>query len=108
MNEFMVAVDCYHLLPSGQGAIYNIPRLTGGAVPRFLRKAFPSRSGLDISPQEMAFGPPKKGSSPIFTQIFTLRALALWHTVHIPIGVALFITAFVHIIAAIYYATLLR
>lgn len=36
------------------------------------------------------------------------RALALWHTVHIPIGVALFITAFVHIVAAIYYATLLR
>lgn len=36
------------------------------------------------------------------------RLLALWHAVHIPIGMALFTAAFVHIIAAIYYATLLR
>jgi len=36
------------------------------------------------------------------------RMLSLWHAVHIPIGVALFTAAFVHIVAAIYYATLLR
>lgn len=36
------------------------------------------------------------------------RALAIWHTVHIPIGVALFVTAFIHAGAALYYATLLR
>jgi hypothetical protein len=36
------------------------------------------------------------------------RTLSLWHAVHIPIGLALFTTAFVHIGAAIYYATLLR
>lgn len=36
------------------------------------------------------------------------RMLALWHSIHIPIGMALFTAAFVHIIAAIYYATLLR
>ena len=36
------------------------------------------------------------------------RLLALWHTVHIPIGIALFISAFVHIGAALYYATLLK
>jgi hypothetical protein len=36
------------------------------------------------------------------------RLLALWHTIHIPIGVALFATAFVHMAAAFYYATLLR
>lgn len=36
------------------------------------------------------------------------RLLALWHTIHIPIGVALFATAFVHMIGAIYYATLLQ
>ena len=34
--------------------------------------------------------------------------MALWHTVHIPIGMALFVSAFVHIGAALYYATLLR
>ena len=36
------------------------------------------------------------------------RMLAVWRTVHIPIGVALFVSAFVHIGGAIYYATLLR
>lgn len=36
------------------------------------------------------------------------RLLALWHALHIPIGIALFISAFVHIGGALYYATLLR
>jgi hypothetical protein len=36
------------------------------------------------------------------------RALATWHAVHIPLGVALFTAAFVHIVGALYYATLLR
>jgi hypothetical protein len=36
------------------------------------------------------------------------RLMALWHTVHIPIGMALFVSAFVHIGAALYYATLLK
>jgi hypothetical protein len=36
------------------------------------------------------------------------QLMALWHTVHIPIGIALFVSAFVHIGAALYYATLLR
>jgi hypothetical protein len=36
------------------------------------------------------------------------RLMALWHTIHIPIGMALFTAAFVHITAAIYYATLLK
>lgn len=35
------------------------------------------------------------------------RLLGLWHTVHVPLGVVLFTTAVIHIIAAIYYATLL-
>ncbi len=35
------------------------------------------------------------------------RMLGLWHTIHIPLGVVLFTTALIHIIAAIYYATLL-
>ncbi len=36
------------------------------------------------------------------------RLMALWHTVHIPIGMALFLSAFVHIGAALYYATFLK
>ena len=36
------------------------------------------------------------------------RTLATWHAIHIPLGMALFVMAFVHIGAAVYYATLLR
>jgi hypothetical protein len=36
------------------------------------------------------------------------QLMALWHTVHIPIGMALFVSAFVHIGAALYFATLLK
>lgn len=36
------------------------------------------------------------------------RALATWHTIHVPIGMAMFVVAFVHIAATLYYATLLR
>ena len=36
------------------------------------------------------------------------RLMSLWHTVHIPIGMALFVSAFVHAGAALYYATFLK
>lgn len=36
------------------------------------------------------------------------QMMALWHTIHIPIGIVLFISAFVHIGAALYYATFLK
>jgi xanthosine utilization system XapX-like protein len=36
------------------------------------------------------------------------RLLAVWHIIHIPIGMALFTAAFIHIGAALYYSTLLR
>jgi hypothetical protein len=44
----------------------------------------------------------------IRTLAIARRLMSLWHTVHIPIGMALFSAAFIHIIAAIYYATLLH
>ena len=36
------------------------------------------------------------------------QLMALWHTIHIPIGMALFVSAFVHMGAALYYATFLK
>ncbi len=36
------------------------------------------------------------------------RMFAIWHAIHIPIGIALFTAAFIHVGAALYYATLLR
>lgn len=36
------------------------------------------------------------------------RALATWHTIHIPLGMTMFVVAFAHIAAALYYGTLMR
>ena len=36
------------------------------------------------------------------------QLLSIWHAVHIPIGMLLFFAAFVHIVGAVYYASLLR
>jgi hypothetical protein len=36
------------------------------------------------------------------------RWMSIWHAIHIPLGMALFIAAFLHIGAALYYATLLH
>ena len=36
------------------------------------------------------------------------QMMSLWHTIHIPIGIALFISAFVHLGGAVYYATFLK
>ncbi len=34
------------------------------------------------------------------------RILALWHTIHVPLGIALFMVAFIHIGVTVYYVTL--
>ena len=49
-----------------------------------------------------------EGSSSAEALKHARRLMALWHTIHIPIGMALFIAAFVHIGAALYYATFLN
>jgi hypothetical protein len=36
------------------------------------------------------------------------RALATWHTIHIPLGMMMFVVGFTHIAAALYYGTLMR
>lgn len=36
------------------------------------------------------------------------RLFSLWHTIHIPLGLTLFLVAFIHIGAAIYYSMLLK
>jgi hypothetical protein len=38
----------------------------------------------------------------------TRRMFSLWHMIHIPLGLVLFTAALIHIVATIYYATLLR
>ena len=83
---------------------------------------------LETARQEVAHPSPEDGASPGATrgreraasrrlrelerQMAALRwarrTLATWHTIHIPLGMALFVTAVAHIGGAVYYATLLR
>lgn len=42
------------------------------------------------------------------SQVSVRRAMGTWTSIHIPLGVALFTAAFVHVAAALYYATLSR
>jgi hypothetical protein len=35
------------------------------------------------------------------------RLLSIWHAAHTPLGIALFMAAFLHVAAAVYYAILL-
>jgi hypothetical protein len=44
----------------------------------------------------------------IHSLMATRRLLALWHLFHIPLGAVLFTLAFIHIGAALYYATFLK
>lgn len=44
----------------------------------------------------------------MISMALTRRLLGLWHAIHIPVGMALFAAALIHIIAAIYYATILH
>ncbi len=39
---------------------------------------------------------------------FVRRVLALWHVIHVPLGIVLFTLAFIHVGAAVYYVTLAR
>jgi hypothetical protein len=44
----------------------------------------------------------------IDTMAAARRLLSIWHSVHIPIGMALFVAAGAHIVAALHFATLLK
>ena len=41
------------------------------------------------------------------SMVLARRLFAVWHTIHIPMGMVLFAAALIHIVAAVYYATLL-
>jgi hypothetical protein len=75
--------------------------VVSGFVGRYIYTLIPrSLEGLEMdattSPQQEA------------ALVRARRLLSLWHAIHIPIGMALFTASFIHIGAALYYATLLR
>jgi hypothetical protein len=101
-----------------------VPRTADGAVV----EAMALQAMLDAARREAASGSTPEAAAPpelvqqrrvagrrlreLERQMAALRwsrrALATWHTIHVPIGMVMFTMAFVHIAAALYYATLLR
>jgi xanthosine utilization system XapX-like protein len=86
---------------AGATTLLTILIVVSGFVGRYIYTQIPrTLEGVEI---ETSFGQ--------FQAAALSRArhlLAVWHVIHIPIGMALFTAAFIHIGAALYYATLLK
>jgi hypothetical protein len=44
----------------------------------------------------------------IASLMFVRKVLSLWHAIHVPLGMTLFATAFIHILLSLYYVTLAK
>ena len=83
---------------AGATTLLTVIIVVSGFVGRYIFTRIPrTLDGLEI-----------EGSLPQEALKQARRLMALWHTVHIPIGMALFVSAFVHMGAALYYATFLK
>ena len=83
---------------AGVTALFTVIIVISGFIGRYIFTRIPrSMEGLEI-----------EGTLSQEALKQARRMMALWHTIHIPIGIVLFISAFVHIGAALYYATFLK
>jgi hypothetical protein len=83
---------------AGAVTLLTIIIVVSGAVGRYIYTRIPrTMDGLEI-----------EGTLSETALRQARQLMALWHTVHIPIGMALFVSAFFHIGGALYYATLLK
>jgi hypothetical protein len=86
---------------AGAVTLLTILIVISGFVGRYIYTRIPrSLEGIELS-----------GTAGHAQEVVLARSrqmLATWHAVHIPIGIALFVAAFIHIGAALTYATLLR
>ncbi len=82
---------------AGVVTLLTIMIVISGFIGRYIYTAFPRTSNA-VTTATVGAGP---------YLIHSRRDwLPVWHTIHIPIGLALFTAAFIHIIAALYFATL--
>ena len=83
---------------AGAVTLLTIVIVLSGIIGRYIYTRIPrTTEGLEI-----------EGTLSEFALRQARQLMSLWHTVHIPIGMALFISAFAHIGGAIYYSTLLK
>lgn len=83
---------------AGVVTLFTVIIVISGFVGRYIYTRVPrTLDGVELS-----------GTVPEEVLRRTRQLMALWHTIHIPIGIALFVSAFIHIGAALYYATFLK
>jgi hypothetical protein len=86
---------------AGATTLLTILIVISGFIGRYIYTQIPrSLDGVEIETPS--------GQSQAASLARARRLLAGWHIIHIPIGMALFTAAFIHIGAALYYATLLK
>jgi len=106
--ELPEGVALESLLPAGQGLFAWVVDLRAYVARRRVRRSLTTRTIDALEKMVVAQRRTKDLRSSLDSLATARKLLAVWHTVHIPLGMALFVAAFVHIGAALYYATLLR
>jgi hypothetical protein len=86
---------------AGITTLLTIIIVLSGFIGRYIYTRIPrSLDGIEIATPE--------GQAQSTSLARTRKLFSTWHAIHIPVGMALFAAAFIHIGAALYYATLLR
>jgi len=87
--------------------------VASGVVGRYIYTRVPRTvevrvMGQAAAPPGAGAGGPGGAALPAVRVAAARKGLATWRAVHVPLTFVLFIIAFVHIVGAVYYATLLR
>jgi hypothetical protein len=86
---------------AGATMLLTILIVVSGFIGRYLYTRIPrTMDGIQLDTVE--------GLSQAVGLLRLRRLFSIWHAIHIPIGMALFTASFIHIGAALYYATLLH
>jgi hypothetical protein len=86
---------------AGATTLLTIIIVVSGFIGRYIYTRIPrSLDGIEIT------DPGAQAQAAVLAR--SRQMLSLWHAIHIPIGMALFTAAFIHIGAALTYVTLLR
>jgi len=87
---------------AGLAMLLTVVVVVSGVVGRYLYTRVP-RTAEDLAAADGDADRERRGRL-----VKRRKALATWHTFHVPLTWALFIAAFIHVVAALYYATLQR
>jgi hypothetical protein len=86
---------------AGVTTLFTVIIVISGFIGRYIYTRIPrSLDGLEITSTT--------GQAQAALLAHSRQMLSIWHAIHIPIGITLFVTAIIHVGAALTYATLLR